>query len=286
MEKLIENLKSVGLNEKEAQTYLALLKLGPQPVSVIAKKTNMNRSSCYMLLDRLSQKGTVEKIIQENNTLFRAVEPIYILDQLKSKKYELESKIENLGFVLKDFDELKSGYVVKPKVIFFQDESGLQNVLEDTFSSSEALRCYASVEELSSLLPNYMPRYYKKRIEHGLRVKAIYPGTEKSFLHKKRDQMELRESRLVPKEFDFHLDIMIYDNKVVITSLKEKFGVAIESKEMAEAQKKIFDLIWKASSAYDKKITAYFEKIFKTKRAPLIKAKALEGSKQRLRKVM
>jgi len=262
MDKLIQTLKGVGLNEKEAQTYLSLLRLGAQPASVIAKKTGQNRSSCYLILERLIQKGFVEKLIQENNADFRAVDPLYVLDQLKTKQYELDSKIENLGIALKDFDQLKNNYEVKPKVVFFQDETGLQNVLENTFTSSEPLRCFASLDELSLLLPNYMPRYYQKRVQKGLKVKAIYPATEKSFLHKKRDHRELRESRLVPLEFDFHLDIMIYDHKVVITSLKEKFGVQIESKEMAESQKKIFDLIWKSTADYDQKITAHFEKEF------------------------
>lgn len=262
MDKLIETLKAVGLNEKEAKTYLVLLRLGPQSVSVIAKKIGSNRSSCYPILEHLMEKGFVEKLIRENNSPFRAVEPIYVLDQLKSKQYELESKIENLGMALKDFDQIKGSYESKPKVVFFQDEAGLQNVLENTFTSSEPLRCYASLDELSSLLPNYMPRYYQKRVKHGLRVRAIYPATEKSFLHKKRDNKELRESRLIPIEFDFHLDIMIYDRKVVITSLKEKFGVLIESREMAESQKKIFDMIWKGTEEYDRKITEHYEKIF------------------------
>ncbi len=263
MDKLIQTLKGVGLQDKEAKTYLSLLRLGPQPVSVTAKKNGLNRSSCYAILERLLQKGFVEKVIQENNTSFQAVEPIYVLDQLKTKQYELESNIENLGLALKDFDQLKGGYEVKPKVVFFQDETGLQNVLENTFSSSEPLRCYAALDELSSMLPKYMPLYYQKRVKQGLRVRAMYPATEKSYLHKKRDKNELRESRLIPKEFNFHLDIMIYDHKVVITSLKEKFGVLIESKQMAEAQKHIFDLIWKSTEEYDKTITEHFEKEFR-----------------------
>lgn len=262
MNKLIQTLKGVGLNEHEAQIYLSLLHLGQQPVSVIAKKAEINRSSCYLILERLMQKGFLEKVIDENNTAFQAVEPIYVLDQLKNKHYELENKIENLGMALKDFDQLKGGYEIKPKVVFFKDEAGLQNVLENTFTSSEPLRCYASLDELSSLLPNYMPRYYQKRVRHGLRVKAMYPATEQSYLHKKRDKEELRESRLIPREYNFHLDIMVYDHKVVITSLKEKFGVMIESRPMAEAQKQIFDLIWKATARYDKKITNHFEKEF------------------------
>lgn len=265
MDKLVQTLKNIGLSEKEAQTYIALLHLGQLPASVLAKKTAQNRSSCYTTLEKLMSKGFVEKVIQENNAQFKAVNPVYVLDQLKTKQYELDSTIENLGLALKDFHQLKNDYENKPKVVFFQDESGLQNVLENTFTSSEPLRCYASLDKLSSMLPAYLPRYYEKRVQKGLRVRAIYPASEQSFTHKKRDKNELRESRLIPQEFNFHLDIMVYDNKVVITSLREKFGVLIESKEMAEAQKKLFDLIWKTTAGYDRLITSYYEKIFRQK---------------------
>lgn len=257
---LIQTLKAVGLNDNEAKTYLCLLGLGPQSVSTIAKKTRLNRSSCYITMERLMQKGFVEKVIQENNSPFRAVEPMYVLDQLKNNHYDLESKIDNLGMALKDFDQLQKGYEGKPKVIFFQDENGFRNALENTFTSTEPLRCYASLEELSDFMTDYMPHYYQKRVQQGLRVRAIYPATEKSFRHKMRDKAELRESRLVPVDYDFHLDVMIYDHKVVITSLKEKFGIVIESKDMAEAQKKIFDLVWTSNELYDRKITEKFRK--------------------------
>jgi len=264
-DELIQTFKGIGLTEKESSIYLTLLSIGSNPVSVIAKKTGMNRSGSYTYLEKLMHKGFIDKIIKRNVTYFRAVDPSYILDHLKNKQYELDAKIEHLGNSFKLLESIKNPYEVKPKVVFFQDEAGLQNMLENTFTSSEPLRCYASLDELSMLLPIYMPIYYRRRVERGVKVKSLYPATEKSFLHKKRDKYELRESRLIPEDFDFHLDIMIYDNKVVITSLKEKFGVMIESKEMAEAQKKIFDIIWAATADYDARITKIFEKQFEQK---------------------
>ena len=266
MEPLITTLKSIGLDDREATTYLTVLSIGTNPVSTIAKKAGLNRSSCYAVLERLLHNGFIEKVIQGNMTYFRAVEPHHLLDQLKNKQYELEAKIEGLGNNLAQFEKLKNPYEVKPKVVFFQDEAGLQNMIEDTFTSQEPLRCYAALDELSDLLPHYMPRYYKRRVQKGLKVRSIYPATEKSFLHKKRDKYELRESRLIPKEFNFHLDIMIYNNKVVITSLEEKFGVMIESKEMATAHKRIFEIIWDATRSYDDGITKIFERELEKKR--------------------
>ena len=46
------------------------------------------------------------------------------------------------------------------------------------------------------------------------------------------------------KDFAFSPEINIYDNKVMIASWKDKLGVTIESKEIADAMKKIFELAW------------------------------------------
>lgn len=40
----------------------------------------------------------------------------------------------------------------------------------------------------------------------------------------------------------------IYDDKVSFMSLKEKFGVIIESKDIAEAQRKLYELAWQEAS--------------------------------------
>jgi sugar-specific transcriptional regulator TrmB len=259
IQKLLQTLREVGLSANEATTYLNLLSIGPNPASVIAKKAGINRCTCYTILERLMQKGFIQQYIKERITYYTAVEPKQLLDQLKSRQDEISDKIENLSHSIAQFEIIKNDYQGKPKVVFFEGVAGVQNIMEDTLTSSEPIRAYASLSELTNLLPNYFPDYYIRRAQKGIFIKAIYPGDELSYMHKKRDSRELRESRLIPKEFDFHLDILIYDNKVAITSLKAKFGVLIESKEMAEAQKKIFDLVWEGAKSYDEVITKMLE---------------------------
>ena len=56
---------------------------------------------------------------------------------------------------------------------------------------------------------------------------------------------QLRQVKFLSKEDKIKPYICIYDNKVaVISTRKEKLGFIIESKEYAEAQKAIFDMIW------------------------------------------
>lgn len=250
LEKLLNTLKEIGLSVNEANTYVALLNIGANPVSTIAKTAGLNRCNCYTILEKLMQKGFIREVIRQSMTYYEAVEPKYILTQLKSKRSNLEDQIENLSIILDNFSPIQNnpnvqnGHLSSPRVVFFEGEAGVKNIMEDTLTAKNDFRAYASLNDLVNLLPDYFPSYYKRRAAKGIFAKVIYPTDQFTIDHQKRDQEELRESRLIPKEFDFKLDIVIYDNKIAITSLKEKFGVIIESQELADAKKRIFDLIW------------------------------------------
>src|SRR3989344_5838656 len=63
---------------------------------------------------------------------------------------------------------------------------------------------------------------------------------------------EKREAILVPKEkYSFTPEINIYDNKVVFMSLKERFALVIESEELTDALKKVFELACLGAKKYE-----------------------------------
>ena len=62
----------------------------------------------------------------------------------------------------------------------------------------------------------------------------------------------MRTSVLVPlKKYGFHPEINIYDNKVMIASWREKLGITIESSEIADVMKKVFELAWAEAKRLD-----------------------------------
>ena len=58
-----EKLQKLGLSDKEASVYLAMLELGPSVVSDIAKKANINRSTVYVVLEFLKKRGIPSQLI-------------------------------------------------------------------------------------------------------------------------------------------------------------------------------------------------------------------------------
>src|SRR5262249_50440548 len=100
-------------------------------------------------------------------------------------------------------------------------------------------------------LPGFFPDYYHRRAAKGIWIKAIFPDTPEARTRIGKNKDEKREAALVPADmFSFTPEINIYDNKVVFMSLKEKFALVIESEELADALKKVFDLAWMGAKKY------------------------------------
>ena len=62
MNELLNSIKDLGLNDKEAKVYLALLKFGEANVSDIADEAGMKRPTVYVILDEIRKKGLDESL--------------------------------------------------------------------------------------------------------------------------------------------------------------------------------------------------------------------------------
>ena len=248
---LKKSLEFIGFSEKEVLVYLALLSLGKGIVTEISRKAGINRPTTYHILSSLSSKELVKVSGKEPKQEYVAESPDQI-EKLLQKKLEEDQKFINEA--RKIIPELKSIHNVsdRPKVFFYEGEEGLEKVYEDTLTSSEPIRAYATVDDMHTGLKNYFPEYYKRRARAGIAIRAITPKTEIGLERKSHDKEEMREMALVPKDkYYFSPEINIYDDKVMIASWREKLGIIIESHEIADAMKKIYELSWAEAKRLD-----------------------------------
>jgi len=246
-------LLEIGFSTKEADVYLAILILGRGTASKIAREAHILRTTVYEILSSLFNKGLVTLSGREPKQEYVAESPDrlqeYITEQLKKKQKDLKQTENILIPQLKSIHNIDN----RPKVMFYEGIEGIKKVYEDTLTSTEPIRAYASVGDMHAGLPGYFPEYYKRRTEKGIAIRAIVPKTKTALERKNLDDKEMRETALVPKEsFNFHPEINIYDNKVMIASWREKLGIIIESTEIADAMKKIYELAWVEAKRLDK----------------------------------
>ncbi len=57
---LDRELSALGLSQKEATVYVALLELGTASVQAIARRADLVRPTTYVILEALTKKGLVQ----------------------------------------------------------------------------------------------------------------------------------------------------------------------------------------------------------------------------------
>lgn len=250
---LKDDLASLGLSDKEASIYLALLEVGTGPVSQIAKRAKISRTNVYSILSRLQEKHLISPSREKPRQEWSANSPELLTLFLEEK---VQKNKDRLTVAKKIIPELKTitNSDTKPKVKFYEGISGLEEVCNQTLESSEEMLAMVPFENLESTLPNYFPEYFKKRAARGIKIKTISPLNIESEKRHVKDQEELRESILIPSdEYNFPSEIDVYDNKVIILSWKEKLSIVIESAQIAKTVKQMYKLAWLGAKSINNK---------------------------------
>ncbi len=239
-----QSLVELGFSDKEAKVYLALLEMGRGTASQIARSASIQRTTAYNILDILVSKKLVLLSGREPKEEYAAEPPEKIVELLKEQAKDCQAKLSKAEKLI---PQLKSMHRAgeRPKIKFYEGKQGMIEVYEDTLTSHEEIRAYATLDDMYQALPGYFPGYFKRRAKKKIPIKAIIPFTALTAERMKHNKEEMRTAILVPeKEYRFSPEINIYDNKVMIASWREKLGIIIESFEIADAMKKIFELAW------------------------------------------
>ena len=239
-------IAGLELSDKEQAVFEILIGRGSQPASRIAKSLSLPRNTTRNILDRLVDQGFVARGKKANSHLYR-VESVNALQRnLEERQRNSQSKFKRQAQVLKQLEPFisKAGDPSKkPSVAFYEGLDGMERVYEDTLTSKEEIRAWASFDANSKALPEYFRSYYKRRAAKKIAIRSIHPDTALSRVRHAADKKERRTSVLVPESlFSITPEIQVYDNKINLVSWNDKIGVLIESEELATALKNIFEL--------------------------------------------
>ncbi len=250
-----EALIEFGLSQKEVKVYLALVLLGTTSSTPLAKKAQINRTTTYDIIESLIRHGLVSRVGGIKKETFTAEPPEKLPLLLEARMRKLNQQIMKAHSLVRQLKFFGSSQPGRPKVSLYDGSTGIRNLYEDSLLSSEDIRSFSSTESLESFDPAFLHDYYEQRANKKIFIKAIINDVSSAHEYQKQDRKLHRELRIVPKDMmDIRPEIYIYDNKVAIFSLEEKFGVMLESTDIANALKKLYDLAWEQAGKYSAKI--------------------------------
>jgi len=237
---LEEILTKVGLDEKEAKIYIALLDLGSEKVHEIAKKAGVKRPTAYVVLEQLYAKNFVIKTYHQRRAYYSAEKPDIILRSLKEKE-------DLLGQALPLFHARMASSKIKPKIRIYEGRSGIEKVYDEIYESPTVC-FFGSIRYLSEELSGSASKLRRIIKSENIHVRDLITEDPKDLEFAYAAAGHGYEGRVVPKEFDLYIDGAIYGDQVAILAIKkELFAVIIESKEVADTFRSLFELAWKMS---------------------------------------
>lgn len=235
-----EILEQLDLEGKKADIYLASLELGGATVIEIAKKSGVKRTTCYDVLLDLIKKGLISETVKGKRKFYIGEDPEKIQKDLRKKEILFSE-------ILPQLKSIHNTGGNRPKIRFYEGKEGLREVYNDTLKYLGEVVGFASEDVVRILGHDWAWDYMKRRKQNHLTARFIMPETE--FMKNEvasNDQEQLRTSKLVdPKKYPFTIEINIYGfSKVALMSSKEETGVIIESSEIYNTMKLIFELLW------------------------------------------
>lgn len=236
-------LEEIGLSDKEAAIYLALLGFESATPSELAEKTGIKRTTVYVVLEQLSKKGLASEVDTGKVIHYQASPPDRLETFVEQQKLKLEETSARLKDIIPQLKSVEHESGERPVVKFFDGKEAVLNneigFFTPTDKGGEGYFIFNRdlIEEVFS--PHEIANVQKIRPAKDIVARSIYNYTKSDL-----PSNELSERRRADdKEYPISCDISIYEDRVQIVTLgKHVSSIFIKSKDVADTLKSVFRL--------------------------------------------
>ena len=237
----LDALQQIGLSEKEAQVYVALLGLETAVVTDIAHASRLKRPTVYVILEELRKKGLILKVPHPKKSLYTAQDPdTYFNNSLDRVKHAYAALSE-----LKAIQKKENKISIK----YFEGEQGIEDALfyrKEELAHSEIVGFFAKGVTLTPRLFEISHKWRSAMKQAGVTVRAIAPRHESLEEFRATDTVVQQLFKQVPLE-SYSSDVSIHatDLFVCIIMFGAQQAIVIENKAVVMTVKQIFEMTWK-----------------------------------------
>ena len=248
---LLQVLEQIGLTKKEAKIYLTLLETGPQGATTIANKTQINRSTCYLILENLGTKGLVSTHTESNVQFFEAQDPNSLITYITKRQNQLITQQNMIENNMPYLEAIKKENTGSTKTKYYKGTDGVLNLYLETLKTNEKIiYSFLNISQIPlELLETLETIYVKERIQKQIEAKIIYISninSEDNHESNFKDSESLRNVKYVKTDYNLSVEIQCIGDKTIITNFSPNntFGILIQNSELAESIKTLHKIIW------------------------------------------
>jgi sugar-specific transcriptional regulator TrmB len=238
-------LEDIGLSDKEASVYIALLQVDNDSVLDLSKRTKINRTTIYPLLESLQKKGLVSEIQVDKKVYYKAEPPERLETFVERRKLSFEEQAKRLKDVIPQLKSIQRETGERPIVKYFEGIEGVISSNEEFYSyfddSKELNYLIYPRDTVEEIFKDSRNHFVKRRQEKKVKIKALYTRKDGE-LPKVEDSDRIR---IDGEKYPILCDIGIYGENVRISTLGSSVSaILIKSKDLAVTLKSLINLIF------------------------------------------
>lgn len=238
-------LMTLGLTEKEARIYRALLSMKEGSAYSIAQKSGVKKPTTYVLLEQLVEKNFVMRIPKVRKQLYVARPPTEVFHDAQKKLVEAETFLPVLlSLANKEQQEIKT--------LFYEGIKGMKQswwYKIDELKDTEMLAFYASSIDFSPELINIAMEWNEEAAGKNIHTRAIAPNHPSLKKFRKLDKEHNKTVKVVPySKYSSKVAIEISEQFVRIMMFKDLQAVILDNPNVAKAMKEIFEMTWSTTT--------------------------------------
>ncbi len=238
-------LATIGLSKSERIAYDALLSRGTLTPPELAKISGLTRVNSYAALKGLTQKGLVHEQDIQNRRAYSLLPPTKLRELARRRTDEVRTNLDSLEGLIPTLMNQYALVSGQPGISHYEGIEGIKKVYEDTLRPPypEEVLVLRSIYD-SEELEDFIQKYVERRAKLGIKSQTVSPpGIRHPLLG---EEELLRSLRFLPREnFSLPAEISIYGDKIALISLRKDFiATIIQSKDIAETLRILFEIIW------------------------------------------
>lgn len=243
MDHLIDQFTALGLTEKEARAYLALLELGQATAYAVAKKAGIKRPTTYLALDELRKRGLALKVPKAKNQLFIAKSPMEFFAVE-------EEKVQAAKRMLPALMAIARATPASSQILYFEGIAGITEALHyrmKDMRGKEVLCFYGGTSKpLQGQTLKLYQEYYASLAQQRTRTRAFAPKDPNVEPFREWDAAEYRQVITLPISAYTGpvslVEIDEYWTKIILH--RDRQALIIENQKFTAFLRQLFEMLW------------------------------------------
>ena len=241
----MQGLKILGISKNEELVYTALLS-GAQSARDLFKSLGIKRTTLYLYLEQLKEKGLISEVTNQKKKFFQAVNPKGLKKIIETKVSELKKLEKDLPGLINKYNSSKK---IKTSAKVYKGVISIPDLIEQVVNSKSDIYFLGSIKGLQHYLGfGLLEKIYTRPRRKNLKITdyLISDWAESTIKRFYEEGETFSKIRFLPPTTNPKGCFVAFENKLIVGQLfPEPNAFVVEDPTMAAMFKMSFLSLWK-----------------------------------------